>query len=155
MTIKKIHVYDCDGVLVDSSHRYRNKADGSIDLDYWFANCHKAENDTLLPLAKQYQADCKNPEIYTVIATARADHPRDRAYIREVLGQPDKLIMRPRGSMSPDARLKLFALRSLFNLRQFANVQRRLWEDNKRNIVALAHLFSSCYYVPSSITEKD
>lgn len=154
MAIKKIHVYDCDGVLVDSSHRYRNKADGSIDLEYWFENHHKALDDSLLPLAKQYQADCKNPEIYTVICTARAEHSLDKAFFREVLGQPDKLIMRPYGSRSPDSRLKLFALRSLFNLRQFNKLHRRLWEDNKKNIAALVHLFDSCYYVPSKITEN-
>lgn len=153
---KKIHVYDMDGVLVDTSHRYRNKPDGTIDLDYWIANRteEKIKQDRRLPLAKQYIADCLNSEIYTVICTSRQYHALDLAYIVSELGYPDKLIMRPVGDNRGDALLKYTQLRRLFNLRQFAKLQRRLWEDNKRNIKVLQSLFDSCYYVPSHITER-
>lgn len=153
---KKIHVYDLDGVLVDTSHRYRNKPDGSIDLDYWFANrtAKKISKDKLLPLAAQYTADTLNPEIYTVICTARAYHVLDIQFIVGYLGKPDKLIMRPEGNMRNDALLKYAQLNSLFNLRQFARLPRKLWEDNRRNIAVLRPLFHATMYVPSRITGK-
>ena len=154
MKFKKIHTYDLDGVLVDTSHRYRNKSDGSIDLDYWIANRHKVDGDKLLPLAKQYIADCENPNIYVILCTAREKHIRDVVFIVSKLAKPNKLIMRPVGDNTPDGKLKRRALSRLFNLRQFAKLRRELWEDNPRNISALHTLFHSCYYVPSNITGK-
>lgn len=153
---KKIHVYDCDGVLVDSAHRYRNKPDGTIDLDYWF-KMRTPENimrDELLPLAKQYKADCANPEIYTVICTSRASDPADIRFINEKLGAPNKLIMRPFGNMEGDAILKRRALSRLFNLRQFAKLPRFFWEDNKKNLQACEHLFTMVFHVHSEICEN-
>ena len=55
---KKIHVYDLDGVLVDTSHRYRTDANGKTDMLYWGAN-HTAEKialDKILPMAKKVKA---------------------------------------------------------------------------------------------------
>lgn len=151
---KKIHVYDLDGVLVDTSHRYRNKANGSIDLDYWIAHSHKVDCDTLLPLASQYASDCLNPEIYTVLCTARQQHPRDIAFIQGRLGVPNKLIMRPYGDNTPDAKLKRRFLARLFNLRQFKTLPRFFWEDNPLNIAACENLFTRCFFIPSEITGK-
>ncbi len=152
---KRIHVYDLDGVLVDTSHRYRNKADGSIDLAYWLANRHRTFDDKLLPLASQYIKDCANPEIYVILCTAREQHIRDVLFIVKRLAKPNKIIMRPVGDATPDAKLKRRALARLFNLRQFARLPRKLWEDNTRNIAALASLFTVCYHVPSNITETN
>jgi hypothetical protein len=151
---RKIHTYDLDGVLVDTSHRYRNLPDGRIDLDYWFANrtAEKIAKDKLLPLAKQYIADCINPRIYTVICTSRAYHPLDIEFIIGRLGAPDKLLMRPVGNMGRDDFIKFNQLRALFNLRQFQNLPRSLWEDNRQNISTLAELFTNTFHVPSHIT---
>ena len=55
--IKRIVTYDLDGVLVDTSARYRNLPNGSIDLEYWRANCHRVNSDKLLPLSVQFIAD--------------------------------------------------------------------------------------------------
>lgn len=151
---RKIHVYDLDGVLVDTAHRYRNKPDGSIDLDYWLAN-RTAENiakDKLLDRAWQYVEDVLNPFIYTVVCTSRAYHALDIAFISDRLGAPDKLIMRPVGNMENDAILKRRQLQRLFNLRQFQKLPRVLWEDNPLNIDALRDLFTQCIFVPSHIT---
>jgi len=152
---KLIHVYDLDGVLVDTSHRYRNKPDGTIDLEYWFANRtqEKIAQDSLLPLHKQYIADCLNPEIYTVICTSRAYHALDIAFITATLGAPDNLIMRPVGNNKADSELKYSQLRRLFNLRQFAKLPRRFWDDNPKNLSACRELFDNVFHVPSHITE--
>lgn len=48
-----IYIFDLDGTVIDTSHRYRNKPDGTIDLEYWFTNStpEKVAQDKLLPLA--------------------------------------------------------------------------------------------------------
>ena len=148
---KNIHIYDLDGVLVDTSHRYRNLPTGMIDLDYWIEN-HTPENmakDTLLPLVSQYRADIANPEIYVIICTARQDSEIDRAYIRDYLGMPNKLIMRPRGNNTADAILKRRQLSRLFNLRQFQKTVKRFWDDNRKNLDALQHYGVTCFHVTS------
>ena len=72
--MKDIHAYDMDGTIVCSLHRYRTTygSDGieRIDLPHWRANEYRARDDSLLPLAKQYQADRLNTGIITVITTA-------------------------------------------------------------------------------------
>jgi len=152
---KRIHVYDLDGVLVDTSHRYRNNANGAIDLAYWLENrtAEKIAQDRILPLSRQYLADCLNPEIYTVICTARQWHVLDVAFIVGNLGAPNKLIMRPEGNTEHDATLKRKQLNQLFALRQFAKLQRRFWDDNPKNLNACRDLFDSVFHVPSHITE--
>lgn len=150
-----IHVYDLDGVLVDSSHRYRNKADGSIDLDYWIANRHKVADDKLLPLAKKYRRDVADPSVYVIVCTARQWTAADVNFISTRLGMPDKLIMRPKRDMTHDAQLKRRQLSRLFNLRQFAHLPRFFWDDNKKNLDACAHLFTRVFHIPSRITAND
>ena len=153
MKLKQIHVYDMDGVLVDTSHRYRNLPDGTIDLEYWFANRTREQiaKDILLPLAKQYQSDCINENIYTIICTSRMYNLLDIEFIVGRLGCPDKLIMRPEGDTTADGILKRRQLQRLFNLKQFQWLPRRLWEDNPHNIAALTHLFTKTFLIPSHI----
>jgi len=150
--LKKIHVYDLDGVLVDSSHRYRNKPDGTIDLDYWIANRtpEKINADKVLPLHRQYISDCIDPETYTVICTSRLYNAADIEYIVSFLGIPDKLIMRPEDNTDGDAVLKYRQLSRFFNLKQFRTLPKFLWEDNLKNIRALLPLFTRAYHIKSN-----
>ena len=62
-TIKKIAIYDMDGTIVNSLHRYRT-IDGKIDLQYWRDNEHRAMQDTLLPLSEQYKKDIADNNTY-------------------------------------------------------------------------------------------
>ena len=127
-----IHVFDCDGVLVDSSHRYRNRPSGSIDLAHWIDNCtpENIAKDRLLPTAEIYRESLANPNVYTVIATARQVREPDLEYFRSRLGFPQHLIARKIGETTPDWKLKYRALRRLLNLRQFRNRAVTFWEDN-------------------------
>lgn len=127
-----LEVFDCDGVLVDSSHRYRNLSNGSIDLDYWLENCtpEKIAADKLLPTAKRYQESLENPNVYTIIATARQVREPDLEFFRSRLGYPQHLIARKIGQTTPDWKLKIIGLRRLLNLRQFKNRAVTVWEDN-------------------------
>lgn len=152
--MKTLITFDLDGVLVDSSHRYRNLPNGSIDLDYWRENCvpDMIARDTLLPHADDYRAAVADPLVYTVICTAREACPITVDYIADNLGMPDKLIMRPRGNMRPDGELKRAQLAPLFNLRQFNRLRRYFLDDNPRNLRACNHLFDRVILVPSHIT---
>lgn len=46
-------IFDLDGTVVDTSHRYRDTPEGHCDLDFWFANStpEMIARDALLPLA--------------------------------------------------------------------------------------------------------
>lgn len=150
--LKRIKVYDCDGVLVDTSHRYKTKSNGTIDLDYWFANRTKAKMayDKILPLAKQYVADCIDPETYTILCTSREYHALDVEFIIGRLGMPDKLLMRPPGNTEADAILKHRQLARLFNLIQLQKLPRTLYEDNRVTIKKLADIFTHTVYIESN-----
>ena len=152
--LKLIKTYDCDGVLVDTSHRYRNLPNGAIDLQFWKDNAHRLEGDKLLPLARQFAVDCANPSIYVILCTAREFNQRDVDFFNSRLGAANKIIMRPIGDNTPDGALKCRALSGLFNLRQFAKLPRFFYEDNKKNIAACKHLFNKSFFIPSRITGK-
>jgi hypothetical protein len=134
--IDSIHIFDLDGVLVDSKHRYRvrQKPGGgkTIDWPFWYANRNKLSGDSLLPLAYFYKMLLLDPDNYVVIATARKHRKIDVAWIDKNLGTPNFLLMvgddvgTPGGGERKTARLK-----TLFNLRQFRNVTARfVYEDN-------------------------
>ena len=124
MAIKRIHVYDIDGTLISSSHRYRTAKCGTkIDLKYWRSkdNSDHIYKDSFLPHMAQYKEDLKNPEIYVILATARACKPGDAnyKYIQRRMGMPDKFVHRlgvedRRGG----AQLKIQAIKPLLNLKQ-------------------------------------
>jgi hypothetical protein len=147
---KKIHVYDLDGTLLDSSHRYRNKPDGTIDLDYWLQNLDRCIFDSPLPLAEQYKADIADPETYVVICTMRPAEPQWMEHVRNTLGEPNKYLLGEHGLKVGFAGHKRKVLTRLFNLRQFKNLPRYFWEDSSGMIEATKHLFNRCFHVESN-----
>lgn len=71
-----IFIFDLDGTVIDTSHRYRDLPCGTIDLDYWFANSTEemVAKDALLPLAdvmRRYYAEGHT----IVVCTARSFEP--------------------------------------------------------------------------------
>jgi hypothetical protein len=132
--ISKIRVYDMDGTIVCSMHRYRTKIeDGKekIDLEYWRENEFRALEDKLLPMAEQYKRDILDPSVFTVIATARVLNEPDLTFIRDTLGEPDYIISRPSGFTGSGAKMKLSGLRKLLNLKQFHGITDIIfYEDN-------------------------
>lgn len=140
---KRIRVYDMDGTVVDSSHRYRTvTVDGveKIDLPYWRENCtpDKIMADSLLPLAEQYKRDLADPETYVIIATARVMQDADFKFVAEKLGQPNKLFYRKANDTRRGAELKGKQLRGLFSLRQFAKILDRVFYEDNRDYLAIA-----------------
>lgn len=149
MAIKRMAIYDMDGTIVCSMHRYR-AVDGKIDLAYWRENEYRAMGDSLLPLADQYKADLADPECYTIIATARVLHAPDKQFIREILGQPDYIISRADGDSRSGGLLKVLGLQKFFNLRNFKNASVVFYEDNAAYLKTVCDKFNiRGVYIPS------
>ena len=152
-TIKRVAIYDMDGTIVDSSHRYRTIVDENgerIDLDYWRENEYRAMDDGLLPMAKQYKIDLLDPECYVIIATARVMNEPDWQFVREILGEPDYFISRPKDSDISGKTLKINGLAKFFNLLNFKNAEFVFYEDNIHYLKAVCDRFNiRGVYVPS------
>ena len=152
--LKQIAIYDMDGTIVDSSHRYRTVTDPDgkvrIDLQYWRENEYRAMDDGLLPLAKQYMADIADPDVYVIIATARIIRGPDMQFIREILGMPNYIISRGENDNRSGATLKINGLTKFFNLLNFKNVPAVFYEDNIQYLKAVCDRFNiRGIYIPS------
>ncbi len=81
---KMIFIFDLDGTVIDTSHRYRDLPCGKIDLEYWFANStpEMVARDSLLPLAQVIRQ--RYAEGHTVvICTARDFEPNPKVPIAD------------------------------------------------------------------------
>ncbi len=154
-TIRKIRIYDMDGTVVCSLHRYKTitHADNveRIDLTFWRENEFRALDDSLLPLAEQYKADLKDNNTFVVIATARVLHAPDKQFIREILGQPDHIISRAADDSRSGGLLKILGLKKLLSLKQFAKVRDIIfYEDNVSYLKTVCDYFNiTGVYIPS------
>jgi hypothetical protein len=151
--IKRVSIYDMDGTIVCSMHRYRTVIDERgerIDLGYWRENEYRAMEDSLLPLADQYKSDLLDPECFVIIATARILRIADMTFIQTVLGEPDYIISRPDGYEGSGAALKVNGLACFFNLKQFRDAEFTFYEDNVTYLKAVCDRFGiRGVYVPS------
>jgi hypothetical protein len=151
--IMQIYIYDMDGTIVDSLHRYRTKLVNGIekiDLEYWRENEYRAMEDGLLPLADQYMDNLDNPHVYTIIATARVMHAPDWQFVNEVLGKPDYLISRAEGDTRSGGELKIKGLQKFFNLKQYKPENATFYEDNTSYLKAVCdHFMIRGVYIPS------
>jgi len=130
--IKKIYIFDIDGVLLDSSHRYRVKSDGKIDLNHWRTNCVESEimKDAELPMASIYKKLLHKPSTYVIIATARQMTRHDFKSIENTIGMPNHFIYRKKDDNQSGTSLKLKGIKKLLNLKQFSGKMVTLFEDN-------------------------
>lgn len=149
----KIAIYDMDGTIVDSSHRYRTITENGItriDLNHWRENEYRAMDDGLLPLAEQYRADLENPAVYTIIATARIMNAPDWQFVNQILGAPNYLISRKLGEVISGSALKIRGLQKFFNLKQFKTADAVFYEDNVSYLKAVCdHFQIRGVYIPS------
>ena len=151
--ITRVAIYDMDGTIVDSSHRYRTIIDEKgerIDLEYWRENEYRAMEDQFLPMVNQYWADLADPSCYVIIATARVMNEPDWQFVREKLGEPDYFISRPKDSTISGKELKINGLAKFFNLLNFKNAEFVFYEDNIQYLKAVCDRFNiRGVYVPS------
>ena len=151
--ITRVAIYDMDGTIVDSSHRYRTITDENgtrIDLDFWRENEYRACDDTLLPMFAEYKKDLADKSCYVIIATARVMHEPDWKFVKEILGEPDYFISRPKGSSISGKNLKINGLAKFFNLLNFKDAEFVFYEDNISYLKAVCDRFNiRGVYIPS------
>lgn len=151
--ITRVAIYDMDGTIVDSSHRYRTIVDENgerIDLQFWRDNEFRAMDDTLLPMAEQYRQDLADENCYVIIATARVMHSPDWQFVKEILGEPDYFISRKEGDTQSGKTLKINGLAKFFNLVTFKNAEFVFYEDNVEYLKAVCDRFNiRGVYIPS------
>jgi len=151
--ITRVAIYDMDGTIVDSSHRYRTITDNNgerIDLDYWVENQHLAMNDSMLPLYNQYRLDLNDESCYVIIATARVMNEPDWQFVDEILGAPDYFISRKKGDSQSGGKLKINGLAKFFNLVSFKDAEFVFYEDNVHYLKAVCDRFNiRGVYIPS------
>lgn len=151
--ITRVAIYDMDGTIVCSLHRYRTIVGENgerIDLDYWRENEYRALDDSLLPLAEQYRKDLADPNCYVIIATARILRDADREFIRDILGEPDYIVSRPDGDTQSGKTLKIGGLAKFFNLVNFQDADFVFYEDNIEYLKAVCDRFGiRGVYIPS------
>ena len=151
--INRVSIYDMDGTIVCSLHRYRTIIDENgekIDLGYWRENEYKALGDSLLPLSAQYKADLSDENCYVIIATARVLRTNDYTFITDILGEPDYIISRIDGDSISGGKLKINGLAKFFNLNNFKDAEFTFYEDNAQYLKAVCDRFNiKGVYVPS------
>lgn len=148
--MKQIRIYDMDGTIVCSMHRYRTIND-KIDLQFWRDNEYRAGDDSLLPLAEQYKRDLADKDTFVIIATARVLREADNHFINTVLGKPDYIISRKDNDSRSGGLLKVLGLKKLFSLKQFQKVKDIVfYEDNTAYLKAVCDYFKiKGVYIPS------
>lgn len=106
-------IYDLDGTVIDSSHRYSTLENGGIDLTAWIndntrENCFK---DTLLNCVHTMRLDYANSDCIVVVCTARVLSDHDYEFFMENNIPYNVMLDRPDGCTMNDADLKEFRLR--------------------------------------------
>ena len=151
--IKRIHLFDFDGTLVDSSHRYRTMPCGTrIDLQYWIDNECLTMGDSLLPLVDDFRALVDSTEDYVIIATARIWCDLSEQFALENdLNQQIIFARRDRNDTRGGAALKIAGVKKLLNLKQFRGVEEiHVYEDNVDYLKSMCDtLNAQGHYFPS------
>ena len=108
-------IWDLDGTVIDSSHRYSTLANGDIDLPKWIADNTREniERDTLLPLARLMQSNYANGDV-VIICTARVLGVWDKVFLADHGIKAHFVLSRALGDNRGDAEMKRAKLLALF-----------------------------------------
>jgi len=151
--IKRIHIFDFDGTLVDSSHRYRTMACGTrIDLQHWIDNECLTMDDSLLPLVDHFRSLVESAEDYVIIATARIWCELSQKFAVENDIEAQIVFARKgRDDSRGGAELKIQGVKRLMNLKQFQDVETiHVYEDNASYLKTICDEFQAeGHYYPS------
>lgn len=158
MTYKSIIISDLDGVLIDSSHRYRAR-DGKIDLAHWRAHDNDAYiwQDKITPLVKRIN-HLFDTGHYIILATARACDYQDVNYqFIKFHGLKHHKFVHRQGvdDNRGGAILKIQAVKPLLNLKPFHDLPVHIFEDNIKYLHTMKAAFSANgrrvvpHYIPS------
>ena len=108
-------IWDLDGTVIDSTHRYSTLANGDIDLPRWIADNTRAniEKDTLLPLSRLMKSNYRQGDI-VIINTARVLGVWDHCFLAENGIKAHFILSRAIGDNRGDAEMKRQKLLALF-----------------------------------------
>jgi hypothetical protein len=113
--MNRYKIWDLDGTVIDSSHRYSTLANGDIDLPRWIADNTRAniEQDKLLPLAELMKSNYRQGDI-VIICTARVLGVWDHCFLAENGIKAHFILSRAKGDNRGDAEMKKAKLFALF-----------------------------------------
>ena len=113
--MNRYKIWDLDGTVIDSSHRYSTLANGDIDLPKWIANNTREniERDSLLPLARLMQSNHRQGDI-VIICTARVLGVWDHCFLADHGIKAQFILSRALGDNRGDAEMKRAKLLALF-----------------------------------------
>ena len=134
--MQSIFIFDLDDTTVDSTHRQRLNADGSVDLKFWRRNNtpEKILQDSMLPLAgKMIEGIADGLDI--VILTSRVMNRVDLAWLQMRGMTAPTILSRSIADDRPTGEYKLARLHELAVMRRlsFADLAKRviMWDDCK------------------------
>jgi hypothetical protein len=140
-------IFDLDGTVICSKHRYRDLPNGSIDLQYWFdmATPENVAKDSLLPLAGSMQRLFDRHTI--IICTARTMQAHDWQYLAENNLKFHHALYRRDGDMRHDADMKTALLTEFFAERNTTaeNENVVMFDDNLHVIDAMRKMSIHCF----------
>ena len=108
-------IWDLDGTVIDSSHRYSTLPNGDIDLPQWIADNTREniEQDKLLPLARLMRSNYANGDT-VIICTARVLGVWDHVFLADHGIKAHFILSRALGDNRGDAEMKRQKLLALF-----------------------------------------
>ena len=108
-------IWDLDGTVIDSSHRYSTLENGDIDLPKWIADNTREniERDSLLPLARLMKSNYRQGDT-VIICTARVLGVYDHCFLADHGIKAQFILSRALGDNRGDAEMKRQKLLALF-----------------------------------------
>lgn len=145
--MKSIVIFDLDETVVDSAHRTPNNPDGTLNLPLYL-QLKTRENtlrDGLLPLADLWRS-LDLSEVYVVVCTARTWADFDQEFLDMHGLRAHKIIARftEADKTLRDSDLKRKKLSKLFNLRQFRDLPKVMFDDAKPVISEMRKIGIAC-----------
>jgi len=129
---KPIFIFDLDGTVIDSSHRVPLTQSGNLHLSRYKRESMDREKilaDTLFPLAQFMKLLIKkNCNVW--ICTAREMTQSDYDFLAIHSIKPKIILSRPIDDTRKDKILKKQLLNKLFNLKQYRNSKKYMFEDS-------------------------
>lgn len=159
--MKHLHIFDIDGVLLDSSHRFKTTLTESgqekFDLQHWKENQYKALEDIPLKHAEIYKNLLTKKNVFVIVATSRRMKAVDYQVIEEKLGEPHAYISRVTDEQKGGL-LKLNGILRLVNDLGLLPVKSvTIYEDNHEYLRVIAcgvkqylNVDPVAYYIPSN-----
>ena len=113
--MNRYKIWDLDGTVIDSSHRYSTLANGDIDLPRWIADNTREniERDSLLPLSELMKSNHRLGDT-VIICTARVLGVWDKVFLAEHGIKAHFVLSRALGDNRGDADMKRQKLLALF-----------------------------------------